>query len=66
MQGQVVAKDMVVLSILVTNIVVVEIEEEGTEVANSANLNCSIIEVVDIEDTRVEVVVESLDMLVGL
>ena len=60
------AKDMVVLSILVTNIVVVGIEEEGTEVANSTNLNCSIVEVVDTKDNRVEVVVESLDMLVGL
>ena len=36
MQGQVMAEDMVVLSILVTNIVVVEIEEEDTEVANSS------------------------------
>ena len=59
------AEDMVVLSILVTNIVVVEIEEEDTEVANSANWNCSIIEVVDTEDNRVEVVLKSLDMLVG-
>ena len=57
---------MVVLSILVTNIAVVEIEEEGTEVANSANLNCSIVEVVDTEDNRVEIVVERLDMLVDL
>ena len=65
MQGQVVAEDMVVLSILVTNIAVVEIEEEGTEVANSSNLNCSIVEVVDTEDNRVEVAVESSDMLVG-
>ena len=60
------AKDMIFLSILVTNIVVVEIEEEGTEVANSSNLNCSIVEVVDMEDNRVEVAVESSDMLVGL
>ena len=60
------AKDMVVLSILVTNIAVVEIEEEGTRVANSANLNCSIVEVVDMEDNRVEVAMESSDMLVGL
>ena len=37
MQGQVVAEDMVVLSILVTNIAVVEIKEEDTEMANSAN-----------------------------
>ena len=59
-------EDMVVLSILVTNIAVVEIEEEGTKVANSTNLNCSIIEVVDVEDNRVEVVMESSDMLVGL
>ena len=59
-------EDMVVLSILVTNIVVVEIKEEDTEVANSANWNCSIVEVVDTEDNRVEVVVEILDMLVGL
>ena len=60
------AEDMVVLSILVTNIAIVKIEEEGTEVANSANLNFSIVEVVDTEDNRVEVVVESLDMLVDL
>ena len=66
MQGQVVAEDMVVLSILVTNISIVGVEEEGTEVPNYANLNCSIVEVVDTEDNRVEVVVESLDMLVGL
>ena len=59
-------KDMVVLSVLVTNIVVVEIEEEGTRVANSTNLNCSIVEVFDMEDNRVEVEVESFDMLVGL
>ena len=66
MQGQVVTKDMVFLSILVTNIVVVEIEEEGTGVANSTNLNYSIVEVVDMEDNRVEIAVESSDMLVGL
>ena len=58
-------EDMVVLSIIVTNIDVVEIEEEGTEVANSASLNCSIVEVVDM-DNRVEVLVESSDMPVGL
>ena len=34
--------------------------------ANSANLNCSIVEVVDMEDKRVEVVVESSDMLVDI
>ena len=60
------AKDMIFLSILATNIVVVEIKEEGTKVANSANLNCSIVEVVDMNGNRVEVVVESLDMLVGV
>ena len=60
------AEDMVVLSILVTNIAIVEIEEEGTEVANSSNLNCSIVEVVDTKDNREEVVVEIFDMLVGL
>ena len=65
MQGQVVTEDMVVLSILLTNIAVVEIEEEDTEMANSSSSNCSIVEVVDIEDNRVEVVVKSLDMLVG-
>ena len=59
-------EDMVFLSILVTNIVVVEIEEEGTGVANSSNLNCSIFEVVDMEDNRVEIVVESCDMLVHI
>ena len=57
---------MVVLSTLVTNIVYVEIEEEGAKVANSANLNCSIVEVVDMEDNRVGVVVESSGMLVDL
>ena len=51
---------------LVTNTIVVEIEEEDTEVANSASLNCSIVEVVDTEDNRVEVVVKSYDMLIGL
>ena len=66
MQGQVVTKDMVVLSILVTNIAAVEIEEEGTGIANSTNLNCSIVEVVDMEDNRVGVVVENFGMLVGL
>ena len=66
MRGQVVTEDMVVLSTLVTNIFVVEIKEEGTRVANSTNLNCSVVEVVDMEDNRVEVVVESYDMLVGL
>ena len=60
------AEDMVFLSILVTNIAIVEIKEEDTKVAHSASLNCSIVEVVDTKDNRVEVVVESLDMLVGL
>ena len=60
------AKDMVFLSILVTKIAIVEIKEEGTEVDNSSNLNCSIVEVVDMEDNRVEVEVESYDMMVGL
>ena len=46
---------MIILSILVTNISFVEIEEEDTEVANSASYNCSIVEVVDTEDNRVEV-----------
>ena len=58
-------EDMVFLSILVTNISIVEIEEEGIGVANSANLNHSTIEVVDMGDNRVEVAVESSDMLVG-
>ena len=58
---------MVVLSTIVTNIAAaVEIEEEGTKVVDSANLNCSIVEVVDMEDNRVEVVVEISDMLVDL
>ena len=57
---------MVVLSTLVTNIAAVEIEEEGTEVSNYTHLNCSIVEVVDMEDNRVELVVESFDMFVGL
>ena len=59
-------EDMVVLSILVTNIAIMEIEEEGTEVANFVNLNCSIVEVVDMEGIRVEVAVKSYDMLVCL
>ena len=66
MQGHVVDEETVFLSILVTNIAVVEIEEEGTEVANSANLNCSIVEMVDMEDNRVGVVVENSDMLVSI
>ena len=57
---------MIVLSILVTNIAAVEIKEEGTEVANSTNLNCSIVEVVDMEDNTVEFVVERSNMMVGL
>ena len=59
-------EDMVVLSILVTNIAAVEIEKEGTGVASSSNLNFSIVAFVDIEDNRVEVAVESSDMPVGL
>ena len=43
-----------------------EIEEEDTKVANSSKWNCSIVEVVDTEDNRVEVVVEILAMLVDL
>ena len=57
---------MLFLSILVTNIVAVEIEEEGTKVANCANLRCSIVEVVGMEDNRVGVVVENSGMLVCL
>ena len=59
-------QDMVVLYTLLTNINVAEIEEEGTGVANSANLNCSLVEVVDMGHYRVKVAVESFDMLVGL
>ena len=59
-------KGMVVLSTLVTNISIEKIKEGGIEVASSSNLNCSIVEVVDMEDNRVDVVVESSDMLVGL
>ena len=33
--------------------------------ANSANLNCSFVEVVDMGDNRMEVVVEIYDMPVG-
>ena len=65
MHGQVVIEGMVVLSTLVTNISAAEIEEEGTQVSNCANLRCSI-EVVDMEDNRVEFGVESSNMLVGL
>ena len=57
---------MVFLSTLVTNIAATKIEEDGTEVASSANLNCSIVEVVDMEDNRVGVVVENSGMSVGL
>ena len=57
---------MVVLSTLVTNISIEKIKKGGIEVASSSNLNCSIVEVVDMEDNRVEVVVESSDMLVYL
>ena len=57
MQRQVVTEGMLVLSTLVTNITAVKIEEEGTEVANSTNLNYSIVEVVYMENNRVEVVV---------
>ena len=60
------AKGMVVISILVTDIAATKIEEEGTEVASSANLRCSIVKVVGMEDNRVGIVVESLGMLVGL
>ena len=49
-----------------TNISIVEFEEEGTRVANSANLNCSIVEVVDSEDNRVEVAVEIYDTLANI
>ena len=66
MQRQVVTKGMAILSILVTNIDVVKIEEEGIEVASFDNLRCSIVEVVGMEDNRVGVVVESSEMLVGL
>ena len=59
-------KGMVVLSILVTNICATKIEEEGTEVASSANLRYSIVEVVGMVDNIVGVVVESSGMLVGL
>ena len=59
-------EDMLFLSILVTNIVVVEIEEDVTKVANSSNLNSSIVQVVDMEDNRVEVAMECSDMLVGI
>ena len=57
---------MVFLSTLVNNISTMEIEEEDIEVASFSNLKCSIVEVVDMEDNRVGVVVESSDMLVGL
>ena len=49
-----------------TNIAIAEIEEEGTGVSSSSNLNCSIVDVVDMEVNTVEVVVEIFDMLVGL
>ena len=66
MQRQVVTEGTVFLSILVTNIDAMEIEEEDIEVANSTNLRCSIIEVVGMGDNRVGVVVECSGMLVGL
>ena len=63
---QVVTEGMVFLSTLVTNVSTAKIEEEGTEVANSANLRCSIVEVVGMEDNRVGFVVESSGMMVCL
>ena len=57
-------EDLIVLSTLMT--IVAKEFEEGTKVANSANLNCSIVEMIDTEDNRVEITVESSDMLVGL
>ena len=57
---------MVVLSTLVTNTVVVEIEEEDTEVANSTNWDCFILGVVGMESNRVGIVVENYGMLVDL
>ena len=66
MQRHIVTNGMFILSTLVTNISAVEIEEEGTEVANSANMRCSIVEVVGMEDNRVGVVVGSSSMLFGL
>ena len=43
-----------------------EEEEEGTGMASSANLKCSIVEVVGRDDSRVGAVVTNFDMLVGL
>ena len=40
-------------------------DEEDTRVAISANLKCSIVEVVGREDNRVGVVVANSDMVVG-
>ena len=59
-------KDMSILSTLVTNTVVVEIEEEYTEVANFSNWDCSIVGVVGMEINRVGIVVENSGMLVDL
>ena len=39
-------------------------EEEGTGVANSSNLQCFVVEVVDRDDNRVGDVVTNFDMLV--
>ena len=54
------------LSTLVTNTISVKIEEEDTEVANSANEDYSIVGVVGMESNRVDIVVENSDIPVYL
>ena len=57
---------MVFFSTLVTNIAATKIEEEGTEVASSSNLKCSIVGVVGMKSNRVGIVVENSSILVDL
>ena len=52
-EGQAMTEGVAVLSTLVTNTIAVEIEEEDTEVANSANQDCFIFGVVGMESNRV-------------
>ena len=68
MQRQVVTGDMIFPSIHVANTDVEknEEEEEGTGMASSANLKCSIIEVTGRDDYSVGAVVTNFDMLVGI
>ena len=67
MREQVVTEYIPVLSTRVVNIDAEKNEEEeDTGVASSANLKCSIVEVVGRDYNRVVVVVTNSDMVVGL